>query len=156
MAVMVDGSGIAHFQRGRDINTAANSAGNWTKIGVEAKHSFGSFAFVRGDFEMIGHMDTLDHQNVAILLDLAACFRGQKTGAGRNLARFQRAAKGARQSAGRGGYHIVEGRGVGFVNLGINAIMCGDLGMDSKKDGPIFLGEIGAPHCPFYPLDTHL
>jgi hypothetical protein len=72
------------------------------------------------------------------------------------LTRFQRAAKGAGQSASGGSHDVIEGRGLGFVNLGINTVMFSDFRMDPKKDRVLFLRQVGPSQGAFDPLDAYL
>jgi hypothetical protein len=74
-------------------------------------------------------MDSFDYQHIAVFFDFAAGIRGEISLAGRDLARFQRAAEGAGQSAGGRGNHIVQSGGLRFVNLRIDAVVLGNFRM---------------------------
>jgi len=62
---------------------------------MKTMNPFGSLTLIWVDFEMIGDMNPLDHQNIAIFFNLTCCLRGQKTFTRGNFTRFQRAAKGS-------------------------------------------------------------
>jgi hypothetical protein len=81
---------------------------------------------------MIGYVDSFNYQNIAVFLNFTACFRGEKSLTGRYLARFQRAAEGAGQSAGGRGDHIIKGGGLRFVDIRIHPVVLGNLGMHAE------------------------
>ena len=74
----------------------------------------------------VGHVDAANDQDVTVLLDLARGLRREEPLAGWDLARFQRTAKGAGQSARGCGDEIVECRVVRFVHMLVNAIVLSD------------------------------
>jgi hypothetical protein len=74
---------------------------------------------------------------------------------GRNFARFQRAAKSAGQSACGCGDNIIQRGGMRFVNLGVNAVMLCDLGMNAKQHRFIFLGQISTTQWAFYAFNFY-
>jgi hypothetical protein len=63
---------------------------------------------------------------------------------GRNFARFQRAAKSTGQSAGGGCDNVIQRGGMRLVNLGVDAVMRCDLGMNAEQNRFIFLGQISS------------
>jgi hypothetical protein len=81
---------------------------------------------------MIDYMNSFNNQNVAVFFDLAPRFRSEKAFAGRNLARFQRAAKGAGQSAGCRSNHVIQGRGLRFMYTRIHPVVFGNFRMHTK------------------------
>jgi hypothetical protein len=104
---------------------------------------------------MIGYMNPADNQDISVFFNFPVCLRIQIPLSSRNFARFQRAAKGAGQSAGRGGDNIIQRGGMGFVHLGVNAVMLGDLGMSAKPYRFVFLGQICPPQWSFDPFDFY-
>ena len=116
-----------HRQLSRNFHAAANATGDGAEIGVEAVNALGSFAVFGGQFELIGHVDAPQNEDVAIFADIAAYIGGQITFTRRNLTRFQRAAKGSSQSATCGRNYIVNRRSVGIVDVGIDLVMLGNL-----------------------------
>jgi hypothetical protein len=93
---------------------------------VKTVDPLGRIPVFRGYLQMVGYMDAPDHQDLAILSNFTLYFGDQEAFTGRNLTRFQRAAKGSGQSAAGGSYQIIKGGGVWFVNRRINPIMGGD------------------------------
>ena len=73
--------------------------------------------------ELIMDMDPLDDQHLAVLLNFTCCFRNQLPFTCCDTARFQRASKGAGQSARRRGDHIIKCGRMRLVNLRVNPIM---------------------------------
>lgn len=78
-------------------------------------------------------MDAFDHHNLTVQFDFPLYLRGQKPFAGRNFARFQRAAKCSGQSTGRRGHYIIQGCRLGLMDIGIDPVMLGNLGMHAEK-----------------------
>ena len=85
--------------------------------------------------EMIAHMDTANDQHIAVFLDFAGRLRREIPFSGWDLARFQRTAKGAGQSARSRGDQVVERRVVWLVDLRVDAIVLRDGGMDTEEHG---------------------
>ena len=79
---------------------------------------------------MEGLLDALDDEHLALDLDLSDCLGLEVTE--RHLTRCQRARKGAEQSAARGGDHVVERGVVGFYVLRRDAVVFGDLAVDTE------------------------
>ena len=82
---------------------------------------------VRGEFQLVVYMDSLDHENVAVLLDFTHRVGGQVGLDGRNAARLKGAAEGAGQSPGGRGHHVIERRGVRGLRVRVRAVVCRDL-----------------------------
>ena len=80
-------------------------------------------ALLRAQSKLVGHVDAANDQHVAVLLNLSGCLRREEALAGWDLARFQRTAKGARQSARGRGDEVVERRVARLVDLRVNAIV---------------------------------
>jgi hypothetical protein len=107
-------------------------------------HPLGRFDMVFFDFEEIFDMNALDQQHASIFTNLAGGFRAKPSLACGYFARFQRAAKGARQSAGGCGHHIVEGGGGRLEAIRINAVMRSDLRVHPEHYRFFGLRKIGA------------
>jgi hypothetical protein len=60
---------ILHLQRGADLHTVANSASDGTKIGMNPEHTLGGLAVLGLDFQVVGHVNSLDDQNLVLLPD---------------------------------------------------------------------------------------
>lgn len=136
---------IFHLQFSRYFNTAFYRPCHRAEIRVESMHLFRRFALLWFQLQVIGNMNSFDHQDLSVFFDLPFCFRDQEAFTGRNLARFQRAAKCAGQSAGRRGYHIVQGGRLRCVHIWVDAIMLGNLGMHPEQNRGICLREISPP-----------
>jgi hypothetical protein len=77
-----------------------------------------------------GLLDALDDEHFALDLDLSDRLGVEVLE--RHLTRCQRARKGAEQSAARGGDHVVERGVVGFYVLRRDAVVFGDLAVDTE------------------------
>jgi len=62
-------------------------------------------------------VNAADHQDVILGFDFPHRLGNQPRIRGIDLTRFQRASKGAGESAGGGGHDVIEGRGVGVEDL---------------------------------------
>ena len=87
-----------------------------------------------------------DHQVVVVHLDVAPGFAGELSIAGRDVARFQRAAKCANQSTGGGRNDIVDGSRVRFSAGHIFVVLLGNLGVHSELNRLFFVRQV----CPAY------
>jgi hypothetical protein len=87
-------------------------------------------------------MNATNDQHLSIFFNLSPRLRIKLALTGWNFARFQRAAKCSGQSAGRRGDHIIKGCGMGIVNLGIDSVVLGDLGMNTEQHRRRLLGQI--------------
>ena len=107
---------------------------------------------------MICDVNPFNHQHIAVIifLDLALNFGREPSLTGRDLARLQRATKGARQSAGSRGNDIIQRCSVGLMNIRTYAVMFGNFGMHSEFDRFLRLGQIGPAQGPFYPFNSAL
>ena len=108
-------------------------------------HFFDGFAVLRAGLQVIYHMDSLDYQNLTFLFNFSLRLAAQQTFAGGNLARFQRAAKSAGQSAGRRGHHVVQGGRLGGMHFRVDAVMFGNFGMDTEQNRSRGRGQKGSP-----------
>lgn len=104
----------------------------------------------------VGHMDAANDEHVAVFLDLADRLRREVPLACWDLARFQRTAKAAGESAGGRGYKVIERRVTGLVHRLVNAVVLGDRGVDAEIDGFCMDGKKRAPQRPSYPFNPHL
>ena len=106
--------------------------------------------------QSVGHVDAANDQDVAVLFDFARGLGGEKALAGRDLARFQRTAKGARQSAGRRGDEVVQRRIARLVDLRVDPIVRGHRRVDAEMDGVLPDGEKGTAVRSLHAFDPHL
>ena len=116
---------LRHLQRSGNLDAVPDAAGHRTVVGVEAVDALGSFALFGRQLQVIGDVNPPDHQHIIFFFHFSFYRSGQIAFPGRNFARFQRATKGAGQSAAGGSNHVVDGGGMGFMHLGINVVMFG-------------------------------
>ena len=95
-------------------------------------------------------MNAANHQDFAFFFNFTPCLGNQSSLTSWYFARFQRAAKSAGQSAGGGSNNIIQRGRMWFMDLRINAVMLGDLGMHAKLYGLLFLGQVSATKRAFY------
>ncbi len=83
--------------------------------------------------EEIAHVDPPQYQHLAVLFHLAADFTRQVCRCDFDLARCQRARKGAGESSAGGGDHIVDRGGVWFEHRRVEAVMFGNSPMNTEQ-----------------------
>jgi hypothetical protein len=88
----------------------------------------------RSDGESIAHVDAFDDQHAVLGLDLAHRLDFVALRIDFDLARLQRAGKGAGQSPPGCRHHVVERGRVGWVIVAADAIVFGDLGVNPESD----------------------
>lgn len=104
------------------------------------------------DSEPVSDVDPADDEDVVLLLDLPGGFCQEAVGGRRDLARFQRAAKGTGQSTGGCGDDVVERGGV--LDIGLDAVVFGDGSMDAEADVLIPTGQVGEAERAFLLFDA--
>jgi hypothetical protein len=124
---------VLHLERRGDGDAIADCPVHRAGVGVDTVRAFRYRALFRAQSQPEGDMDTANNENVAVLLDLADRLRREKPLSGWDLARFQRAAKGARQSASGGSDQIVERRVVRLVHLRVDTVVLGHRGVDAEE-----------------------
>ena len=100
-------------------------------------------------------VNSLDHQDTVLGLDLADRLCGQSSFSGGNLTRLQRASKRAGQSPGGGSDHVVErGRMCRFA-AAWNAVVVGYLVVNAEEDRLVLGREERAPQWAPHAFDPH-
>ena len=123
---------------------------------MESMYPFRGCAVFFRRAQVIGDMNALYHQHFVFLLDFADYLRYEIAVARPDLTRFQRASKGAGESATGCGDEIIEGCGMGFVLRHVHAIAFGDLRMDAKENRLCFLRHIGATQRAAHTLNAYV
>jgi hypothetical protein len=118
-----------------DLNRSLHRARHGAAAGVESVDPLdhGRVNFVASAQCVVG-VDPLDDEDLALELDLAPNFGGQLATGRIYLARLQRAPEGPGQSAAGRCDNVVEGRCVRGKVLGVDAVVIGDLRMDTEGD----------------------
>ena len=106
--------------------------------------------------QVVGHVDATHDEHVAVLLDFARGLGGENALAGWDLARFQRTAKGASQSARGRGDEIVDRRIARLMDRRVDAIVLGHRRVDAEMNGLCSDGEEGAAVRTLDAFDPHL
>ena len=122
---------------------------------VEAVHTLDRLAdlFRRGEPQ--GDANTTDDEHAVLGFDLARDLGGQATAVGIDVARLQRASKGADHSTGCCGDHVVDRRGVRFCELGrIDFVMLGDRAVHAERDRLGLARQVGDPQRPLPAFDA--
>jgi hypothetical protein len=102
---------------------------------------------------MIGDVNSFDDQCPSVFFYLSPSFGVKFAFTSRNFARFQRAAKGAGQSAGGGRHHIIQSCGMGIVYLGVDSVVFGNFGMNTEHNRRFHLGQIRPTQWAFHPFN---
>lgn len=105
--------------------------------------------------QMVRHADPLDDQHPPLGLDLAYNVGPQPPAIGGDVTRFQRAGKGADQSAACGGDEVVQRGRMRIRDVGRHAIVDRHLAVDAEDHGLRLGRQEGAANLPFDPLDAH-
>ena len=107
--------------------------------------------------QMIGDMNVPNHQDLAIGNDIATHFGGQIIAAQGDLTRFQRAGKGAQQSAAGCRDDIIECRRMGNFDLLAPApVMFGNRAMGPEQDRFLLCRQVGpSQELLLTPLNTY-
>jgi hypothetical protein len=106
--------------------------------------------------QVVGDVDTANDEHLPVQFDLTGRVRGQPSLAGRDPARLQRAPKGAGESPGGRGHDVIQRGGVRRVDLGIHAVVFGNLRMDAEECRRILGRKIGAAQRTLHALDSNL
>lgn len=105
-------------------------------VGVERKDPIdGLTLFVGNAAQRIRHMDPSDHQDLAVLFDLAYDRSDECPTACIDVTRLQRASEGTGQSAPCRGDEVVDCRCVRRERVLVNAIVLRDLAVNTEADG---------------------
>ena len=104
-------------------------------LGMNPMHTLNSLPSVSRCNKMIGDVNSPNHQDVVLGLDLSSNFRRQSFVAGVDLARFQRTPEGADQSAAGGRHHVIKCRGMRLCNLWANVIVFGHSSVYTEAHG---------------------
>src|SRR5207248_73048 len=113
--------------------SSLQAAGNRAEPGVESMHALGILPPVSGHAQAVVDGDSLDHQHVVLGFNLANRLYLEAVPLDFDLTRFQRAGKGAGQSAAGRGYHVVERRRMRRELLRRNVVMLGNLRVDAEQ-----------------------
>ena len=127
------GGQFFQVQGGGDANAAAQGNGHRATVGVKPMRALGGGALVRGQPQVVVDVHGPDHQYRAFLAYVSGRVAGQVALTGGYIARFQRAPQRAGQSPAGGRHHVVERRGVRLMNVRIDAVVLGHLGVDAEQ-----------------------
>jgi hypothetical protein len=146
---------LLHLQLGPDLDSALKAARDGAESSVQAVDTLGLGSLLPGDREPVADGDPLDHEHLVVDVDVADGLDLVALRIDVDVTRFQRAGKGARQSAASGGHDVIERRRVGREVLLTNAVVVGDLRVHAELDGLGLGGEVCEPPRTSYALDAH-
>ena len=110
---------------------------------------------VAGHLQQIAHVDSLDHEDTVVDLDLAGRLPDKTAVASVDVTRLQRASEGSRQSAAGGGDDVVERRGALGVAGSGDPVVVGDLVVDAEVDRLTLPRYLRTPQRTSNTLDPH-
>ena len=119
--------GLGELELRLDLYAATDRSGDRTVVGVHRVHALDGLAMRRVGLQVVEDMDPPDDEHFAVLADFAGDIGLQLAAARIDSARLQRAPEGSDQSAAGCGDDVVEGRRVGRHQVGIDAVVLGDL-----------------------------
>jgi hypothetical protein len=129
------------LELGLDVYRAPDAARHGTRTVVNRVRALGLRALVPGDPDPVVDADPLEDQHAVLVLDLAAGLDVVPILPNFDLTRFQRAGKGAGQSAGGRGDHVVERGRLGREPLRVGAVVLGTSECTPKRTGSSAAGR---------------
>jgi hypothetical protein len=123
---------------------------------VDRVGALGVRALVPGHLDAVVDADPLEDQHAVLVLDLAAGLDVVPVLLNFDLTRFQRAGKGAGQSAGGRGDHVIERGRLGREPLRVGAVVLGHFGVHAEAHRLVCGGKVGQPLRPAESLDSHV
>ena len=108
------------------------------------------------DTQRVRDMDALDHEDTVVALDLTARLAREPAFVWIDVTRFQRASEGAGESAGSRGDDVVERRRALGIAAPRNAVVVGDLVVNSEEDRFFASGKLRASQWAADSLDPHV
>jgi hypothetical protein len=126
-----------------------------TLLFVDPVNAFDRLAMFRRSVEVVDDVDPSDDEHALFGFDLPGDVRLQAAAAGVDLARLQRAPKGAGQSPSRGGHDVVQRRRVRLRHVGTDAVPSGDGSMHAEANGRCLGRQMRESQRPDLPLDAH-
>ena len=123
-------------------------------LGEKTMNPGGRFPLGFGCSELQPHMNPPDHQDVVLQLDFTDGFRDETIVRCRNLARLQRASKGAGESAGGGGDNVVQGGRVFLERSGRQLVMRGHGAVRAEDHRFAFGGQVRPANGPLDPFES--
>jgi hypothetical protein len=119
-------------------------------------HALGGRAGRGRGGEMVGGVDAPDDQDLIFQLDLTPDVGGEALVARVDVARLQRTAEGAGQSAAGGRHDIVERRGMGLDDVRVDLVVGGHRAMHAERHGDPLRRQVGLAQRPGLALDPYV
>ncbi len=126
------------FQRRAYLHASFNGSRYRTELSVNVMHSFYLLAVFGQGPQVVGNMNTCDHENLAFLLDLARNFRTQVLVFQFDPTRCQRASKSAGQSPAGSGDYVVQRSCVRFNRRLVQPVVARYLTMHTEQHWLVF------------------
>ena len=120
------------FSRNR--NRSVDRAIDRTVIRKDPMHALDRLLVFLCRGEVQRDMNALDDENPVFVFHFADDFGGELAAGRIDLARLQRASKGAEESAAGGGDEVVDGGGVRLRDRRLHAVVLGDRAMHTEVD----------------------
>jgi len=127
---------------------------NRAVVGVDAVHTLDGVFLLSRRLQRVDDVDALDDEHLVLDFHFTRNFGGELFVAGIDLARLQRASKGAGESAARCGDDVVKRGCVRLGNLGRNAIVRCNCPVHTKPHRLRFSRQIGLPQRALFALDS--
>ena len=132
-----------------------NRSGNWATVGIDLDHPLYGLAVLLVSGKVEGLLDPLNNQHLALGLYLPDGICVEALAIKGNLARRQRAGKGAEQSPTGSSDQVVERAWIGIFHVRGDAVVLGHLAMDPKVDWLFFGWQLCPPDLSFHWLYLH-
>ena len=127
----------------RDLDAALDGSSDRTRVSVDVYHPLYLLAVFLLGGEVEGLLDSLNDEY--LLLGLYLPYRVGVEAVEGNLTRYQRAPKGAKQSAARRSDEVIQRRSVRVLHVGGDPVVLGDLAVDAEHHRLLYGGEVCTP-----------
>ena len=142
------------IQLAGDVYAALHRASNRARVGIDPKRPLYLLTILLVGGKMKSLFDPLDDEYLVLRLYLPHRV-GVEVLEG-NVTCYQRAPKGAEQSAAGSSDEVVEGCVMGLHFLGRDAVVLGNLAVDTEEDGLFLDGEIRTANPALHQLHSDL
>lgn len=123
---------------------------------MDAVDALGRLPMFRGDLQPVADVDSLQDEDASLDLDFTHGGRNESFVAGGNLTRLQRASQSSGQSSGGGSNHVIDGRGMRIVNVGVDFVVLGHGSVDSEEHRLLLRRKVRPPQRALDSFDADL
>jgi hypothetical protein len=130
------------FKGSADLDGVTNRPRDRTMVRVNPVDPLNRFSRLLGSAKLVVDRNPTDDENIVFELDLAHRFRRQSSVGGVDLARFQRTAESAGESARRSSNHVIQRGRMRWERVWWKLIVLRNLGMYTENYGLLFRRQV--------------